>query len=963
MRYKKFLIIFLGFLIFGGIINKAEAKVNVGIVSAVKNKVKQLKDKKDKDQQKIQYKLSSNTTILSADTNSKFLGVSSDSTTYRYDSTASEIATLQPGKIMISTQGEGYLRKVISVQQVGSEYQVQTTTAALNEAFEMLNIEFHKMITPSDVNTQSIKLPKGASLKPSEVLGTWVLNLNNVMYESGNKSISISGDLSFTPTVDLIIDMPNPWTLNKFYFNVGIEQEAHFNGNADISYNPEKTLFKFPLGTYPIGPVIITPMYRFNVGAEVNISGDTGFSINEQATLSGGLGCDSNCLNTNNWSPHSNFSRSFSIGQSTLTAEAQFGLYIAPEISFKVYGVVGPYLKTKAPFVDLTINPPLNHLPWSLDVGIGAYAGVELSIDAWFIEINKQWELTLFEHSWPLASGVVFNNKPVISSFTVTPQNPGTGNSVTIQCNATDSDNDTLSYNWSATGGVLSSTTTNPVTWTAPNTAGTYTINVTVSDGYGGSVQGSTSVVVNTNHPPTITSVVANPTSVSTGAVSTITCNASDPDGDTLSYTWSATGGTISGTGSQVNWTAPSSSGTYTITCTVSDGKGGTASSSVNVTVTSGGANQSPTISSLTANPITVSTGGVSIITCTASDPDGDTLSYTWTATGGTISGSGSSVSWTAPNTPGTYTINVAVSDGYGGSVQGSTNVVVNAVSNSLQLYFPLHQGDWWQWDYNEFGNNGRYETNKGYQNGYWLFVSTEGENNDTYYSSDISTAYYIVDSEGLKISYFTDIWYSSYSYYNGVSTITDVGYSTSIASFSSPWLLLKNQITVGDVYYWNGEWVDSGYDVSYQYENGILISSHPYIYSDRYIVYSTITVLSLNASTTTPAGTFTNCLLLKEEIRDEYDFGYDTGTILVYFAPNIGKVAELAVWSDGEPDLEQLLSYHTYSGGSGPLSVKTASVFSTQSLTNNNEVTGNLSKKRRTLNRIKHLHPSFIRK
>ena len=278
--------------------------------------------------------------------------------------------------------------------------------------------------------------------------------------------------------------------------------------------------------------------------------------------------------------------------------------------------------------------------------------------------------------------------------------------------------------------------------------------------------------------------------------------------------------------------------------------------------------------------------------------------------------------------------------------------------SANLQLYFPLHQGDWWQWDENS------YTTNRGYQNGYWLFVSTEGENSGTYYSSHISTGYYIVDSEGLKISYFAAVDYDSSSYYNGVSTITNVDYSTWTESFSPPMLLLKNQITVGDVYYWNGEHVYSDYDVSYQYENGILISSNPDIYSDRSIAYSTITVLSLNASTTTPAGTFTNCLLLKMEVRDEYESGYDIGTILMYFAPNIGKVAELGVWSgESEPFLDQILSYHTYSGGSGPLSVKTASVFSTQSLTNNNEVKGNLSKKRRTLNRIKHLHPSFIRK
>ncbi|MEW6555820.1 MAG: SBBP repeat-containing protein [Elusimicrobiota bacterium] len=95
-----------------------------------------------------------------------------------------------------------------------------------------------------------------------------------------------------------------------------------------------------------------------------------------------------------------------------------------------------------------------------------------------------------------------------------------------------------------------------------------------------------TSSLTPPNNAPTISSLTANPTSVSTGAVSVITCSASDPDGDTLSYAWSSASGTISGSGYQVNWTAPSSSGTYTITATVSDGKGGSASKSVNITVT-----------------------------------------------------------------------------------------------------------------------------------------------------------------------------------------------------------------------------------------------------------------------------------------------------------------------------------------------------------------------------------------
>ena len=179
--------------------------------------------------------------------------------------------------------------------------------------------------------------------------------------------------------------------------------------------------------------------------------------------------------------------------------------------------------------------------------------------------------------------------------------------------------------------------------------------------------------IVNSNSSPVISSIVANPTTISTGAVSAITCTASDADGDNLTYTWSAASGTISGTGATINWTAPASSSAYVINVTVSDGQGGSVQSSVNVTVTK--SNNPPIITSIVANPTTISTGAVSAITCTASDLDSDTLTYTWSAASGTISGTGSQINWTAPASSSTYIINITVSDGHGGSAQSSVNV------------------------------------------------------------------------------------------------------------------------------------------------------------------------------------------------------------------------------------------------------------------------------------------------
>ena len=77
------------------------------------------------------------------------------------------------------------------------------------------------------------------------------------------------------------------------------------------------------------------------------------------------------------------------------------------------------------------------------------------------------------------------------------------------------------------------------------------------------------------NHPPVIFSLTANPSSIDTNQTTTITCTSSDPDGDSLTYAWTKTGGTFEGNTSDpdVTWTAPSTPGNYTINCEVSDGK------------------------------------------------------------------------------------------------------------------------------------------------------------------------------------------------------------------------------------------------------------------------------------------------------------------------------------------------------------------------------------------------------
>ncbi len=171
------------------------------------------------------------------------------------------------------------------------------------------------------------------------------------------------------------------------------------------------------------------------------------------------------------------------------------------------------------------------------------------------------------------------------------------------------------------------------------------------------------------NQPPVVNSFTANPSAVvvcptdASRAVPAnsqvqLTTNASDPDGDTLLYTYSVTGGRIVGEGPNVSWDLSGvQPGTYTSTVEVDDGCGCVAFSSTTVNVTECLA--APTPPPVSCPTITVScptelTTAGSPITFTANvsgDMGGATPTYNWTVSAGTITSGQDSPSITVDTT------------------------------------------------------------------------------------------------------------------------------------------------------------------------------------------------------------------------------------------------------------------------------------------------------------------------
>ena len=87
--------------------------------------------------------------------------------------------------------------------------------------------------------------------------------------------------------------------------------------------------------------------------------------------------------------------------------------------------------------------------------------------------------------------------------------------------------------------------------------------------------------------------------------------------------------------------------------------------------------NQSPVISKVTANPAEVVSGDSTIIIAVAADPDDDPITYVWSASEGTVTGTGSQVTWVSPGKTGSFNIGLTVKDNRGGQTTGSVTVSV----------------------------------------------------------------------------------------------------------------------------------------------------------------------------------------------------------------------------------------------------------------------------------------------
>ena len=261
-----------------------------------------------------------------------------------------------------------------------------------------------------------------------------------------------------------------------------------------------------------------------------------------------------------------------------------------------------------------------------------------------------------------------------VASFNDAPQfvsqpNSGAaiGEAYQYQAEAVDPNGDVVTYSLDAesvAAGLSIGATSGLLVWNNP-TGGSQRVAITANDGRGKQTVQEFILAVNTNAPPTITSIPTGPAFV--GQQYTYDITYEDPnDGDVVSLSLDdaslARGMTL--VGDQLRWT-PNALGNVPISVTATDSQGAYYTQSFTLSVVSQTVpSQPPEFTSTPTGPATV--GSPWSYQLTATDPDGDSFSFSLESGPSGMALTGSSLSWTPSTSTARAQVTVKVQDANG---------------------------------------------------------------------------------------------------------------------------------------------------------------------------------------------------------------------------------------------------------------------------------------------------------
>ena len=273
----------------------------------------------------------------------------------------------------------------------------------------------------------------------------------------------------------------------------------------------------------------------------------------------------------------------------------------------------------------------------------------------------------------------VFVGSEPVASFSFVPLQPWVGDQVQFDAGlSTDPDpgGRIIRYEWDFdSDGTFEATTTSPVASWSFADGGTHDVTLRVTDSLGSLGVMTLAVVVRENRPPVIHAAYSANNPVEVGVTTSFWVDATDPDGQALTFAWDFDGdGTVDST-QQDPVHQYGSSGDKVVRITVADSMGASSSHVFAVTVVDNAAPVARAGSDLFVEASGPDGAFVTLSGSSSSDPEGEKLAYVWRDQSGAIASYSEDFEATLP--VGIHTFTLTVEDGHGLTASDDINVTV----------------------------------------------------------------------------------------------------------------------------------------------------------------------------------------------------------------------------------------------------------------------------------------------
>lgn len=410
---------------------------------------------------------------------SNFTGIDSASNTLYFSNNLTQNMPLKKGDVIVSTSGNGLLRKVSNITVSGDSLIVQTTFANLTDVVNKGKTSFSETLSEQKIRKINY-LKEGVVLDTSQMKSSEDTQLNyslDTYLDAGHK-IHITGDFSLLTDLSGQLEIGYvPPRIKLFEITYGINQDLNLADDiqlVDLSYEKEVPLasvdFQPIIAVISGVPIVLIPQLEISAGVSTNVHCNLQSEINQHMDYTIGVKYEDH-----QWSPVNEMNKSFSYSPPQLNCNATAQVYIKPQFNVLIYDVAAPYV-----YADLygRIEADINQNPWwnlyaGADMGIGVKARI---LGATIFDFNTDPPLISYEQL--IASAAVVTDPPV-AAFTATP----TSGTAPLTVNFTDqSTNTPTSWQWDFGDG-NSSTQQNPSH--TYNNAGSYSVTLSISNSYG----------------------------------------------------------------------------------------------------------------------------------------------------------------------------------------------------------------------------------------------------------------------------------------------------------------------------------------------------------------------------------------------------------------------------------------------------------------------------------------------